>query len=138
MSPGLGGQPLRGYLAGSIDVVLRLPDRRCLVVDYKTNHLGDTAADYSSARLTEHMLHSDYPLQAMLYTVVLHRFLRWRMADYAPARHLGGVLYLFVRGMCGADTPVVDGQPCGVFTWQPPAQLVVALSDLLDEGRPAA
>jgi hypothetical protein len=25
-----------------------------------------------------------------------------------------------------------------VFTWQPPAQLVVALSDLLDEGRPAA
>jgi exodeoxyribonuclease V beta subunit len=138
ISPGLGGQPLRGYLAGSIDVVLRLSDQRCLVVDYKTNYLGDTAADYSPARLTEAMLHSDYPLQAMLYSVVLHRFLRWRMPDYAPARHLGGVLYLFVRGMCGADTPVVDGQPCGVFTWQPPAQLVVALSDLLDEGRPAA
>jgi exodeoxyribonuclease V beta subunit len=44
------------------------------------------------------------------------------------------VLYLFVRGMCGADNPVVDGQPCGVFGWRPPADLVVGLSDLLDRG----
>jgi exodeoxyribonuclease V beta subunit len=43
-----------------------------------------------------------------------------------------------VRGMCDVDTPVVDGQPCGVFSWQPPAQLVVALSDLLDAGKRAA
>jgi exodeoxyribonuclease V beta subunit len=138
MSAALGDQSLRGYLAGSIDAVLRLPDHRYLVVDYKTNYLGDTAADYSHARLAEAMLHSDYPLQALLYTVVLHRFLRWRVADYEPSRHLGGVLYLFVRGMCGAATPVVDGQPCGVFSWQPPAELVVALSDLLDAGRQAA
>ncbi len=138
MSAGLGGQSLRGYLAGSIDAVLRLPGQRYLLVDYKTNHLGDTAADYSRGRLTEAMLHSDYPLQALLYTVVLHRFLRWRQQGYDPAAHLGGVLYLFVRGMCGVDTPVVDGHPCGVFSWQPPAELVVALSDLLDEGRRAA
>jgi exodeoxyribonuclease V beta subunit len=137
-SAALGNQSLRGYLAGSIDAVLRLPGRRYLVVDYKTNYLGDTAADYSHARLAEAMLHSDYPLQALLYIVVLHRFLRWRVPGYQPERHLGGVLYLFVRGMCGADTPMVDGQPCGVFSWQPPAELVVALSDLLDEGRQAA
>ncbi|MBV9318367.1 MAG: PD-(D/E)XK nuclease family protein, partial [Mycobacterium sp.] len=138
MSVELGGQSLRGYLAGSIDAVLRLPDQRHLVVDYKTNHLGDTAADYSGGRLAEVMVHSDYPLQALLYTVVLHRFLRWRVSGYDPARHLGGVLYLFVRGMCGVDAPVVDGHPCGVFSWLPPAELVVALSDLLDEGRRAA
>jgi exodeoxyribonuclease V beta subunit len=78
------------------------------------------------------MLHSDYPLQALLYCVVLHRFLRWRQPDYEPGRHLGGVLYLFLRGMCGPDTPVYDGQPAGVFSWQPPAALVVAISDLLD------
>jgi exodeoxyribonuclease V beta subunit len=134
----LGNQSLRGYLSGSIDAVLRLPDQRYLVVDYKTNYLGDNAADYNHARMAEAMLHSDYPLQALLYTAVLHRFLRWRVAHYDPALHLGGVLYLFVRGMCGPDTPVIDGQPCGVFSWQPPAGLVVALSDLLDEGRPAA
>jgi exodeoxyribonuclease V beta subunit len=137
-SQGLGGQPLRGYLAGSIDVVLRLPTQRYLVVDYKTNYLGDTAADYSPDRLREAMLHSDYPLQALLYVAVLHRFLRWRQPDYDPARHLAGVLYLFVRGMCGPSTPEIDGQPCGVFGWAPPVDLVVALSDLLDEGRSAA
>ena len=134
----LGGQSLRGYLSGSIDVVLRLPEQRYLVVDYKTNLLGDTAADYSFARLTEAMLHSDYPLQALLYTAVLHRFLRWRQPDYDPRRHLGGVLYLFLRGMCGVDTPVSGGHPAGVFGWDPSPELVVALSDLLDQGRRAA
>lgn len=134
-SPGLGDQSLRGYLSGSIDVVLRLPQQRYLVVDYKTNHLGATAADYGFARLTEAMLHSDYPLQALLYVVVLHRFLRWRQPGYDPERHVGGVLYLFVRGMCGAETPIRDGQPAGVFGWAAPADLVVALSDLLDDGR---
>jgi exodeoxyribonuclease V beta subunit len=137
-SAGLGGQSLRGYLAGSIDAVLRLPDQRYLVVDYKTNHLGDTAADYNFPRLAEAMLHSDYPLQALLYVVVLHRFLRWRQPNYDPAQHIGGVLYLFVRGMCGADTPVFDGHPSGVFSWSPPPGLVLALSDLLDGGRRAA
>ena len=137
-SGSMGGQSLRGYLAGSIDAVLRLPGQRFLVVDYKTNHLGDSAADYSPQRLAEAMLHSDYPLQALLYTVALHRFLRWRLPGYDPARHLGGVLYLFLRGMCGPATPVFDGHPCGVFSWRPPAELVVALSDLLDEGKRAA
>ena len=138
----LGGQPLKGYLSGSVDVVLRIGDRY-VVVDYKTNWLGDpaeplTAADYAQPRLAEAMLHSDYPLQALLYSVVLHRFLRWRLPGYAPEKHLGGVMYLFLRGMCGPDTPVVDGHPAGVFSWQPPAALITAMSDLLDEGRAAA
>ncbi|HEU4361755.1 MAG TPA: exodeoxyribonuclease V subunit beta [Mycobacterium sp.] len=138
MSDGLGGQSLRGYLSGSLDVVLRLPEQRYLVVDYKTNNLGDTAADYAPGRLAEAMLHADYPLQALLYVAVLHRFLRWRQPGYDPDRHLGGVLYLFVRGMCGADTPVFGEHPAGVLSWRPPAALVVALSDLLHQGRVAA
>jgi exodeoxyribonuclease V beta subunit len=81
--------------------------------------------------MADSMLHSHYPLQAMLYSVVLHRYLRWRLPDYDPERHLGGVLYLYLRGMCGPQTPVVDGMRCGVFSWRPPAAMVVALSDLL-------
>jgi len=139
----LGAQPLRGYLSGSIDAVLRIPDgsgHRYLVVDYKTNWLGEsdaplTAADYSHLRMAQAMLHSDYPLQALLYSVVLHRFLRWRQPGYNPDRHLGGVLYLFVRGMCGERTPVIDGHPTGVFSWRPPAALVMEMSDLLDGRR---
>ncbi|HEY0890786.1 MAG TPA: UvrD-helicase domain-containing protein [Nocardioides sp.] len=139
--PALGGQSLRGYLTGSLDLVMRVrPDGgepRYLVVDYKTNRLGDlerplTAHDYRPELLAAAMGHSDYPLQALLYAVVLHRFLRWRQPGYDPAVHLGGVLYLYVRGMCGPDTPLVGGDPCGVWSWRPPVALVEAVSDLLD------
>jgi exodeoxyribonuclease V beta subunit len=73
-----------------------------------------------------------YVLQALLYAVALHRFLRWRLPGYAPERNLAGVLYLFVRGMVGAVTPVVDGATCGVFAWRPAGALVEELSDVLD------
>ncbi|WP_153393968.1 UvrD-helicase domain-containing protein [Ornithinicoccus halotolerans] len=137
--PELGEQPLRGYLTGSVDAVLRTGGRY-LVVDYKTNWLGApeqplTAAAYRPEALAQAMGHSSYPLQALLYAVVAHRFLRWRLRGYDPARHLGGVLYLYLRGMCGPDTPVVDGHPCGVFSWRPPVALVQAVSDLLDGRR---
>jgi exodeoxyribonuclease V beta subunit len=46
------------------------------------------------------------------------------------------VLYLFLRGMCGPHTPIVDGTACGVFSWHPPAALVTDLSHLLDGGTP--
>ncbi|TQM10712.1 UvrD-helicase domain-containing protein [Pseudonocardia kunmingensis] len=139
----LAEQQLRGYLTGSIDAVLRLPGSRFAVVDYKTNWLGPvgpegreplTSAHYTPARLAEAMIGAHYPLQALLYSVALHRYLRWRLPGYAPEQHLGGTLYLFVRGMCGPETPIVDGMPCGVFGWSPPAALVAELSDLLDGG----
>ena len=140
---GLGEQVLRGYLTGSIDGVLRGPDGRFVVVDYKTNWLGPvgptgraplTAAHYGPTSMATAMIASHYPLQAILYAVALHRFLRWRLRGYDPRTHLGGVLYLFLRGMCGPDTPVVDGTTCGVFAWDPPPALVVELSALLDGG----
>jgi exodeoxyribonuclease V beta subunit len=142
--PLLGQQSLRGYLSGSIDVVLRIPhggSHRFVVVDYKTNRLGDpeqpaTSAEYGRDELGAAMLHSDYPLQAMLYSVVLHRYLRWRLPAYDPAVHLGGVVYLYLRGMCGPKTPVVDGHPAGVFSWPMPTALVLALSELLDGSAP--
>ena len=140
--PALAEQSLRGYLTGSIDAVLRVGrptgEPRYLVVDYKTNWLGtfDGAplilGDYTPQRMATAMMQAHYPLQALLYSVAVHRMLRWRQPGYDPRRHLGGVLYLFVRGMAGPQTPVVGGVPCGVFSWQPPAELVVELSDLLD------
>ena len=78
------------------------------------------------------MAHHHYPLQALLYLVALHRYLRWRLPGYDPDRHLGGGLYLFVRGMAGPTAPVVDGRPCGVLAWRPPTAVVVGLSALLE------
>ena len=80
------------------------------------------------------MAHSDYPLQALLYSVAVHRYLRWRLPGYSPEVHLGGIGYLFVRGMVGAHTPNADGRPYGVFQWRPPAATVVALDSLFAEG----
>ncbi|HET6877365.1 MAG TPA: UvrD-helicase domain-containing protein [Jatrophihabitans sp.] len=139
-APVLGDAPLKGYLTGSIDAVLRVGGSY-VVVDYKTNRLGEpdlplTAWDYRRPAMAEAMLQAHYPLQALLYEVALHRFLRWRLADYAPERDLGGVLYLFLRGMCGPGVRFADGTVPGVFAWRPPAALVVAASDLLAAGAP--
>ena len=85
----------------------------------------------------EAMADHDYPLQALLYSVALHRYLRWRLPAYRPEVHLGGAAYLFLRGMVrrwrgrGAAPP-----RSGVYEWPLPAGLVVGLSDLLD-GRAA-
>ncbi|MGH9169407.1 MAG: UvrD-helicase domain-containing protein [Acidimicrobiales bacterium] len=141
---------VKGYLTGSIDLVLRLPggpagsarrgaDDRYFVVDYKTNRLGTgdgslSAWDYRPEALEAEMQHVHYPLQAVLYMVALHRYLRWRLPGYDAAKNLGGALYMFLRGMVGPDTPLVEDQPCGVFSWATPPRLVTDLSDLLDAG----
>jgi exodeoxyribonuclease V beta subunit len=126
---------LRGYLTGSIDVALRIGGRY-LIIDYKTNRLGTVGSPlimrhYTPAAMAAAMMEAHYPLQSLLYGVALHRFLRWRQPGYDPDTHLGGVLYLFVRGMAGPATPVIDGVPCGVFSWRPPTGLILELSDVL-------
>jgi exodeoxyribonuclease V beta subunit len=131
---------LAGYLTGSIDGLFRITDPdgcpRFHVVDYKTNWLGRpglplTLDDYHPDRLPEAMAHHHYPLQALLYAVAVHRYLRWRLPDYDPARHLGAAGYLFLRGMAGPDTPTVAGRTPGVFSWAIPPALVTDVSDLL-------
>ncbi|HMR49459.1 MAG TPA: UvrD-helicase domain-containing protein [Arachnia sp.] len=128
---------LNGFLTGSIDAVLRTPEGRFLVVDYKTNNLSPSPdvpqilGHYTPAAMAEAMMQAHYPLQALLYCAALHRYLGLRLPDYRPHRHLGGVGYLFVRGMAGPDTPVVAGARCGVFAWHPSPELVAATSELL-------
>ena len=133
---------LAGYLQGSIDAVLRLHidgGQRFVVVDYKTNRLHRRGASapldaYHPQHLPAAMAEHDYPLQALLYSVALHRYLRWRLAHYDPAEHLGGIAYLFLRGMVGALTPTALDMPYGVFSWRPPAATIVALDRLLAQG----
>ena len=118
---------VRGYLTGSIDLVMRIGDRFA-IADYKTNWLGPpgealAASHYRDAALVAEMEHSHYALQALLYTVALHRYLGWRIPGYDPRVNLAGVYYLFLRGMTGG--------PGGVFAWHPPGELVEVLSEAL-------
>ena len=136
---GVSDERFHGFLTGSIDSVLRVPGDdgrpRFVVVDYKTNRIrpGDLVAEtFSREAMAQEMMAAHYPLQALLYSVALHRYLRWRLPRYEPEHSLGPVQYQFVRGMVGPATP--DG--CGVFQWKIPAGLVVGLSDLLAGVRP--
>jgi exodeoxyribonuclease V beta subunit len=131
---------VRGYLTGSIDLVLRRHDTTAgapsfLVLDYKTNWLAGPdeqlrAWHYRPQALAAELQRSHYALQALLYLVALHRYLRWRLPGYDPARDLAGVRYLFLRGMLGSAGS-------GVFEWRPPGAMVAALSDVLDAGEGA-
>jgi exodeoxyribonuclease V beta subunit len=121
----LGFVPLRGYLRGFIDLVFR-HDERYFLVDYKANHLGDHAADYSPRALSEAMLRGQYFLQYHLYALALHRYLGRRLRGYDFARHFGGVYYLFIKGM----GPGLGSS--GVFFEKPPLGRLDALSRLLE------
>jgi exodeoxyribonuclease V beta subunit len=130
---------LRGYLTGSLDLVFRLPGDRFVLADYKTNKLGTreetlTSWHYRPEALQAEMVAAHYPLQAILYAVALHRYLRWRLPHYDPEQHLGGVLYLFVRGMSAVEPARGSAPPSGVWSWRPPVVLVEALSDVFDRG----
>ena len=85
-------------MSGAIDRVIQVGDAY-LVVDWKSNRLGHDASVYRGQALTEAMVEHAYPLQAALYELALHRFLRARLRDYDPTRHLAGSLYVFLRGL---------------------------------------
>jgi len=70
---------------------------------------------------------SEYTLQYLIYTLALHRWLRFRLGDgYDYERHFGGVRYLFCRGLDAsrADSP-------GIYAVRPAQALIEALDGLL-------
>ncbi|MFC6840608.1 exodeoxyribonuclease V subunit beta [Xanthomonas theicola] len=94
-------QRLEGLMTGLIDLTYR-HDGRWYLLDYKSNRLPG----YDPAALARAMAHSEYDLQALIYTVALHRWLRLRLgAGYDYARDVGGVRYLFCRGLDATRSP---------------------------------
>ncbi len=134
--PALAPSLLRGWLTGFIDAVV-CHHGRWYLIDWKSNHLGSQPADYAGDALAVAMARSGYHLQHLLYSVALDRWLALRLAGYDRARHFGGALYLFVRGVRPAWRQA-DGAPCGVYFNRPSPALLNALSALLqgaDGGR---
>ena len=112
------GRRLRDAVAGTAEAPV--------VVDYKSNLLKE-AQSFSPRDLEGEMALSGYPLQALLYSVALHRFLQRRLAGYVPAQHLGGICYFYVRGALLED----QGSDAGLVTWRPPSEAVIEVSSLL-------
>ncbi len=139
-------EALAGFFTGTLDLVVRVPvdgHRRWFICDYKTNRLGPRASGqrfvmrscaphYGQAWMAQEVVRHDYYLQYLFYTVALHRYLRARLgAAYDYDRDMGGALYLFVRGMHGAQTASDDrGRVHGVFHDRPDRRIVEDLSAL--------
>ena len=97
-------QRLEGLLTGSIDLVYEAGGRY-YVLDYKSNQLPA----YDTAGLPRAIGEGEYDLQYVIYSLALHRWLRFRLgAAYDARRHLGGVRYLFCRGL-DRDDPAHPG-----------------------------
>jgi exodeoxyribonuclease V beta subunit len=118
---------LAGYLKGFIDLVFEW-NGRFYLVDYKSNHLGASPANYDLAGLEVPMSEHHYVLQYHLYTVALDRYLGMRLEGYDYDRDFGGVYYLFLRGM---DPDLSVGS--GIFYDRPTREFASALSNLLTE-----
>ncbi|WP_205731118.1 UvrD-helicase domain-containing protein [Acinetobacter baumannii] len=111
------------YLNGSIDLVY-FDGQRYHIADYKSNYLGENLADYSVESIAQSMSLASYWLQAGLYLVALHRYLKVKMQNYDIEQHLGGATYLYLRGMNGeADQ--------GYYYWQPSTEFVLRLDAIL-------
>lgn len=118
---------LTGAMTGSLDAVLAWgegDEAKFLVVDYKSNRTQSGL--YDQPTLSSMMNAKSYQLQALIYIVALHRFLRSRMANYSYDLNVAGAAYLFVRGM-DAKAP---GN--GVYAMKPSAHCIERLSDFFD------
>lgn len=109
---------LRGFLQGYIDLTVQHGERWS-VVDYKTNRLPD----YDQTACEHAMLENHYLLQGRIYLLALHRHLRAHLADYDPARHLGGMGYWFLRGFPGS----------GIWQERPSPDAILALENCFAE-----
>ncbi|MCL2657464.1 MAG: exodeoxyribonuclease V subunit beta [Betaproteobacteria bacterium] len=127
--PPLNFQNLHGHLAGFIDLVFEHAGRYWLL-DWKSNLLGFAPNDYCALALEAAMTKHGYHLQYLLYTLALHRYLRRRLPAYDYDAHIGGALYLFVRGVRPAWRDEAQ-RPAGVYFRRPSRTDIESLDALI-------
>lgn len=121
---------LNGMLKGFIDLIVE-HQGRYYIIDWKSNHLGDSDADYSQERMQKAIYEHRYDVQYVLYTLALHRHLNQRLPNYDYEQHMGGAIYSFIRGWQNPHTQ-------GLFTDRPPHSLIAALDQLFSHATQGA
>lgn len=119
--PALENGEINGMLKGFIDLVFE-HQGRYYVADYKSNWLGENDEAYTADALKEAILHARYELQYVLYLFALHRLLKSRLPNYDYDTHIGGAVYLFLRG--------IESTTQGVHIERPPRALIETLDTL--------
>jgi len=120
---GLRFSPVQGYLKGFVDLIFQVGEGFG-IIDWKSNHLGNSPESYGKDALIQAMSEHHYGLQYLLYTVALNRHLALKLGDaYDYDTHMAGAWYLFLRG--------VDGSGNGVFFDRPEEGCIRELDELL-------
>ena len=89
----------KGFFKGFMDLVFR-KDGFYYIVDWKSNGLRRLVEDFKEEGIAAEMASSGYFFQYLLYSAVLHRFLKETMGeDYSWERNFGGIRYYFLRGI---------------------------------------
>ena len=122
--PALQAQQLNGLLTGFMDIVFE-HQGRYYVLDYKSNKLPD----YSQDSITSSMLSHRYDVQYTLYILAVHRLLKSRLPGYNYEQHVGGAIYLYLRGIDQA------GQGC--YVHKPSYDLIHALDEAFKLNQPS-
>ncbi|NTW82403.1 MAG: exodeoxyribonuclease V subunit beta [Chlorobiaceae bacterium] len=125
LAPMLQFTPTKGMIMGFMDMVFE-QNGRYYLLDWKSNHLGGSIDDYGPEAMRQAMQQNLYPLQYLLYTVALNRYLSLRVKNYRYGTHFGGVIYVFLRGV---DKKI--GEKRGFYRDYPPEALIEALTNLL-------
>ncbi|BAC24412.1 recB [Wigglesworthia glossinidia endosymbiont of Glossina brevipalpis] len=89
---------INGILTGSVDLVF-LWKKKYYFLDYKSNWLGENSSFYNKKNMTLEMIKHRYDIQYQIYSVAIHRYLKYKIKKYDYNKHFGGIYYLFVRGI---------------------------------------
>jgi exodeoxyribonuclease V beta subunit len=111
------------FLTGFIDLIVR-QNGKYYILDYKSNHLGNSPEDYGNEHLKREILAAGYDLQYHLYMAALAAFLKERTGSFDYDRDFGGIFYLFVRGM-------KKGSQNGIWSVRPPKEVFESLCSYL-------
>ncbi len=113
---------LNGLMTGKVDLIYQ-HGNGFYICDYKSNRLPD----YDVAHCRQAMRDSEYDFQALIYTLALHRWCKFRLQSaYDYEKHIGGIRYLFCRGL-KADSVSEQGMVAMRFD----RSLIEALESLL-------
>ncbi len=98
-------QDIQGFLNGFIDMVCQDSDDLVYIIDYKSNHLGDSAEAYTQQAMNEAVADHHYYLQALIYAIAVARYFKLRGKPLPKI----AIRYLFLRGLDGTDN--------GIWQW---------------------
>lgn len=118
-----GKADIEGLMTGFIDLLFE-HNGKYYILDWKSNHLGNSTHNYDEEAMFEAMKGSSYDLQYMIYTVAMVRWLKSRNPAFDYEKHFGGIIYVFLRGARA-------GKKTGIYTSRPDKEQIEELDKAL-------